>query len=142
MVQSPRHVHRFHLTHRVAPVQDLVDRLTHIIPNGDLTGHHLDFASAYVRHALAERFIKTKQTDLRGFLLAYEPSGSKYSVLWGHMFEFYALSMLAAANSFKQRNMTTGKPPCCSHNLWAVLSASPDIIGHDIGCCSCRSCYA
>lgn len=96
-------------TTKWVPVQDLCDRLTHIIPDEELTGHHLDFASEYVRHALAQRFIQKYQTDLRGFLLACEPSDSKLSVLWGHMFEFYALSMLAAANTFKRRNISSGE---------------------------------
>lgn len=94
-------------------LQDLCDRLTHIIPDQHYTGHHLDFASLHVRDALARQFIKLKQTELRAFLLAYDRSASQYSVLWGHMFEFYSLSMLSAANSFKRRNLLTGKQHFC-----------------------------
>ena len=92
-------------------MQSTSDCVTHVIPDEELTGYHLDFASEHVRHALAQCFIEKRyQTDLRAFLLAYEPSYSKFSVLWGQISEFYALSMLAAANTFKRRNMSTGEP--------------------------------
>lgn len=47
------------------PAQGLIHCLTHIIPDDELTGHHLDFASEYVRHALTQRFIQKYQTELR-----------------------------------------------------------------------------
>ena len=41
----------------------------------------------------------TQQTELRAFLLAYDEDLTEYSTLWGHMFDFYALSMLSAGGT-------------------------------------------
>ena len=133
--------HQLHgttLSHVV--LQGLSDRLTHVFPDKTFARHRLDFASVYVRDCLADRFIATKQRELRTFLISYTADAMEYSVLWGHMFEFYTLSMLSAGTckSFKRRNLGTG----ALSNLGLPLTSTLDPILHkvklvvNVDCCT------
>ena len=84
-------------------VQELSDRLVHIIPRDDYMWYHRDLATAYVRVKVADRYIRSQGVELLTTLVT-SPTPT-YSVLFDHHFEIYCLAKLAEGGSFPMRSL-------------------------------------
>ena len=89
-------------------MQDLSARLIHVFADNTFTRPCFDFASDYIKDRLADRFIATKQTTMRNFLISHNEDSIQYSALWDYMFELLTISMLSTGRAFRRRNLTTG----------------------------------
>ena len=93
-------------------LQGYSDRILHVIPSEDYRWYHRDFATAYVRDKVAERYLRSRGLELLTTLMT-DPT-PEYAVLFGHLFEIHCLGKLAAGGRFPMRCLDEPGDRCMS----------------------------